>query len=111
MDSDERAEVLADYLQEVQWTAENVAFTSGRPPLWDTLPVDCGPISSKELVFVIKQLKSKKVGGVDGILPEHFKALIMTEKGLELVLEFCQLCWGNTYYTKSLENIESDFAI
>ena len=44
VDSDERAEVLANYLQEVQWVGEGVTLTTGQPPLWGELPVDCGPI-------------------------------------------------------------------
>ena len=55
--------------------------------------MDYGPIIPDEVKFVVKKLKSKKVGGVDDILPEHFKALVTTEGGLKLVLELCQLCW------------------
>ena len=59
------------------------------------------------MIYVIKKLKSKKVGGVDDILPEHFKALISTEQGLELVLELCQICWEKQEYPEILENLES----
>ena len=48
--------------------------------------------------------KIRKVGGVGDISPEHFKTLITTNEGLELVVQLCQWCWGKGITPKVLEN-------
>ena len=63
VDSDERAETLANYLQEVQWVKEDVSILIGRAPLSDPLPVECGSIPKDEVVAVIKKIKSQKTWG------------------------------------------------
>ena len=93
VDSDERADTLALYLQDVQWAVRPCNLVEGRAPLWDLLPVHCGPITSDEIKAVVKKLKYKKVGGVDGILPEHLKAIGSTCSGLDFLVQLCDICW------------------
>ena len=94
VDSDARADTLALYLQDVQWAVRPCNLVERRAPLWDLLPVHCGPITLDEIQKVIKKLKYKKVGGVDGILPEHLKAIGSTRSGLDLLLQLCNICWS-----------------
>ena len=81
------------YLQDVQWAVRPCNLVEGRAPLWDLLPIHCGPITTDEIKIVIKKLKYKKVGGADGILPEHLKAIASTSSGLELLVQLCDICW------------------
>lgn len=70
-------------------------MVEGRAPLWNLLPVECGPITLEEIKFVINRLKYKKIGGPDGILPEHLKAIASTSAGLNILLQLCDICWPN----------------
>ena len=49
VNSDERADTLATYLQDVQWAVRHCNLIGSRPPLWDNLQVQCGPIIPDEI--------------------------------------------------------------
>ena len=94
VDSDARADTLSSYLQDVQWAVRPCNLIEGRAPLWDELVVECGPITSEEIKIVITKFKYRKAGGVDGILPEHLKALGSTPAGLSILVQLCDICWS-----------------
>ena len=87
MDSNERAEVLADYLQEVQWVGENVPLPPSRPPLWEQLPVDCGPIIPDEVKFVVTKLKGHATLCWDGVWKKIRRKNKRTFKNWDMMVE------------------------
>ena len=95
VNSDERADTLATYLQDVQWAVRHCNLIESRPPLWDNLQVECGPIIPDEIRQVVKRLKNKKASGPDQILPEHLKALVSTSDGLNILVGICNICWSS----------------
>ena len=74
VDSDERANMLATYLQNVQWAVRPCTLIRGRSPLWDNLILECGSITPSEIKQVINKSKYKKASGPDLITAEHFES-------------------------------------
>ena len=95
MNSDERADTLATYLQDVQWAVRHCNLIEDRAPLWDNLLVECGPITPDEIRQVVKKLKCRKASGPGEILPEHLKDLASTVDGLDLLVGICNICWSS----------------
>ena len=91
--SDQRAETLADHLQNIQWAVHPCAAIPTGDPLGPTLNVDEKEISEEEVREAIAKLKNRKASGPDGIVGEYFKALARTPSGLNLIVELCRLCW------------------
>ena len=95
VESDLRAETLAEHLEQIQWATRPGIFTDTLPAIWDELPAECGDIRDEEVKDAVKRLKVNKSSGADGIVPEYFKALAATAEGLHLISELCRLCWKN----------------
>ena len=95
VESDLRAETLAEHLEKFQWATRPGIFTDTLPAIWDELPAECGDIRDEEVKDAVKRLKVNKSSGPDGIVPEYFKALAATAEGLHLISELCRLCWKN----------------
>lgn len=63
VDSDERANTLADYLEGVQWIGEGTPLIKCRHRLRDPIVVDCGPIVGVEISRgEIENQKSRRRG-------------------------------------------------
>jgi hypothetical protein len=97
VDSDERAQTLATYLQEVQWAVRPATLIDA-PPLFAELPVERGPISLKELRLAIVALRDKKASGPDGCPVEFWKAVVDSpgpnlSEGAAWLLELCNKVW------------------
>ena len=91
--SQDRAATLAEHLEKRQWAVRPVAVVFDKLPIADMLDMECGKITAKEVREAIRKLKSKKAGGIDGQLPEYFKALASTKEGLDLIVKLLDLCW------------------
>ena len=74
VESDQRAETLANYFESVQWapraTTEPLHSTCDDPLLVSNIS-----ISEAEVVESVKSLKRRKAAGSDGIPPEFWKAI------------------------------------
>ena len=68
--SNDRAEILAEYYEKMQWRVRPEAHVQLRPKLFDNLPVELDGITVEEVRTAIKHLKLKKSSGPDGISPE-----------------------------------------
>ena len=74
VESDQRAETLANYFESVQWAP----LATTEPPhstCDDPLLVSNTSISGAEVVESVKSLKRRKAAGSDGIPPEFWKAI------------------------------------
>ena len=67
VDSDTRAETLAEYYCKVQWAVRPTTLMNNSSALGPPLPVSMEPITEKEVVEAAKVLKSRKACGKDGI--------------------------------------------
>ena len=115
VDSDRRAETMAQYLEQVQWAVRQTRAAPERPHLGEDLPVDMGPFTAQELRRAAKNLKSGRAAGCDGIPGEFWKAVaggrhmmcvpeqlgssgntepVLTEKPVaDWILDFCNRVW------------------
>ena len=93
IESDKRADTLAEYLEQVQWEVRPANLTMDKPAIGSLLDVDCSEIKSSEVKNAVKHLKLNKTSGLDEIPAEYFKALCSKAEGLELITKLCQLCW------------------
>ena len=74
VESNLRAETLAEHLEKVQWAVRPVSMTEGKTGLIaNLLPVELGNITKSEICSAAKHLN--------------------TGKSLQWALEFCQKCW------------------
>lgn len=104
VNSNERADTLALYMQDVQWSVRPCNLIEGRSPLWGELSVECGVIISDEIKKVVTKLKYKKACGPDVILPEHLKTLASTANGLNMLVDVCNICWFSHSTPESWKN-------
>ena len=94
--SEDRAETLAEYLENVQWAVRPTTCSLPQQRLGAELPVKVSAISEDEVVHAGRRLKREKACGNDGLAPEFWKAIC--EKGTTAcrwALELCQQCWDN----------------
>ena len=93
-DTADRANVLADYFEDVQW---QIRFPENAPepraPIGDSLPINTGPFSMKELVGALSRLHRGKAPGPDGIPPDFWKSLGSDPDASAIMLRLCQKCW------------------
>ena len=92
--TDERAEVLATFLEESQWKIRDSTLECGVLALRETYNVNMQPFSYIELRKAITKMKSGK-SCKQGDLPiDYFKALAQCPgQPLRHVLDFCNMCW------------------
>ena len=93
INSSERADTFAKYLESVQWAVRPLATVTDAPPLFDALPVDESSIMDEEICMVLKKLHQKKAPGHDNLNPEFWKIMQTASRlysGLQhCVTEFC----------------------
>ena len=92
--SDERAQTMAEYLENVQWMAPPASRERPHgPQLGPTLPVKVEDFTMEELTRVLQKLKGEKAPGADNINPELWKALGNNEEAADILLDLCNRCW------------------
>ena len=92
--SEQRAETLADYLQNVQWSVRPVSATFSQEVINENIHVEMGEISENEVVQAGQQLKRNRAPGPDDIPAEFWKAiLIKGSPSARWAVEFCNTCW------------------
>ena len=95
--TEERANTLADHLEQTQWKVRPVTLTPGEEaPLREALPVKTDPFTELELRKAIQKLSSGKAVKEGDVPVEVFKALSL-EVGtpLKWLLDFFNDCWAN----------------
>ena len=93
--AEERAETLAEYLENEQWRQRCIPEPPPQTALGQELPVNLGPVVKKEVQKAVEKMKSNKACGDDGVPPEFWRA-VMTEDGVgaDWLVDFCQQCWS-----------------
>ena len=92
--SEERANVLAKHLEEVQWALRPTTVMHNQAILNPELPIDHGDIRLAQVVAACRRLKTKRASGVDKILAEVWKSLAQRDSPcVHWVLDLCQQCW------------------
>ena len=87
-------DVLAKYLEEVQWAVRPATVLLDRPALNAELPVDPGDITLAEVIYAFGRLKKNRAAGLDDVPAEIWKALAHPESPcIHWVLDLCQNCW------------------
>ena len=95
VDSSERADTMAIYLEKVQWAVRPCATIPDRPALGLDLPVDLGPIKKREVLRAAKKLKYGRACGTDGVPGELWRAIAGEDTEVaSWAVEFCQRCWS-----------------
>ncbi|OLP80991.1 LINE-1 reverse transcriptase-like [Symbiodinium microadriaticum] len=102
VDSDQRAETLAEYFAKVQWAVRPVTCAIRHEPLGDPLPVDVGTFSAGEVARAGKQLKRNKASGVDEVPAEFWKAVCSEHApACKYVVELCNCVWASGHVPKA----------
>ena len=96
VDSSQRADTFAQYLQDVQWAVRPANLVD--PAVFGTLPVYLGAITLKELRDAVVGMKSGKATGPDNHPVEFWKAVVLQpgEGGLHgrnWLLDLCNRTW------------------
>ena len=86
---------MAEYLEKIQWRVRPDIIIIERPQIWPSLDVQLSEITTAEVKSAIRKMRNNRVSGIDDLLPEFFKALATTDKGLEIITELCRLCWNS----------------
>ena len=90
VDSEHRAETLADYYENVQWAVRPGALVVERQHLGEELNVNIGPISYDEIATAASKMRSGRASGVDDLPAEVWKALLA--KGSSAAIWITDLC-------------------
>lgn len=107
VDSDARAETMAEYLEQVQWAVRPTAPSLRTESLGSELPVNLGPIDAEEVVRAAKKLKYKKASGADDVPPEYWKAIVLHgTTARRWAIEFCQACWSQKRIPEEWHNAQ-----
>ena len=107
VDSDLRAETLADHLQNVQWRVRPEIVSDDRPPLGDQLGIQMGDITRKELTKAARRMRCNKACGLDGVPAEFWKAICMHDgPAVNWILDFAT----NVYITSACPKLGIDLA-
>ena len=92
--SEQRAETLASYLQDVQWAVRPSCAHPSREPMHDDLRINVGDITEDEITHAGSKLKWNRACGLDGIPGEFWKAIFVRgSPAVRWATEFCQVCW------------------
>ena len=60
LDADQRAEGLAEHLENVQWTRRAGTISSQDPPIFDFMHISCSVFNEVELHAILCKLKKRK---------------------------------------------------
>ena len=93
VDSNQRAQSLAQYFSEVQWQVRHVTLVSERSNIYDALDVATHKISSSEVERAAKKIKAGRAMGIDGIPSEFWKFLCTEDRLLQWLTNFCDHAW------------------
>ena len=91
--SEQRADTMAIYLEEVQWRVRPAQIVDG-PLLNPPLPVSLDNFDCDEVRFVMRKLRPGKASGPDSVPPEYWKVLADSAEAVGQVTEFVNLCWN-----------------
>ena len=92
--TEQRANTLASYYATTQWQvrfAELVPIQTGQ--LGPHLPVALTPFRQEELCKVLRKLNKGKAGGIDDVPTDLWRAMLMNEDAMTILLDLCQRCW------------------
>ena len=95
VDSSQRAEVFADYLETVQWAVRPEAISTEDPARFEILPISEDIITEEEICSALQQLHLKKSAGHDGLSPEFWKVCANSKKIVSWIATMC-----NSIYMK-----------
>ena len=94
VDSNDRAETLAQYYSEVQWAVRPTTLLDTTSPLGPPLPVNTGCVQDSEIIDAAGKLRRKKACGNDKIPPEFWKALCTKNSpAVKWATALCNKCW------------------
>ena len=68
--SENRAEVLATHLEQVQWALRATVEAPHREPIHDTIEMNLASVSQNEVLRAARRLKRDRACGLDGIPSE-----------------------------------------
>ena len=86
VDSDQRADTLAEYFSTVQWAVRPVSAVDDPTPIGPDLPVARGPIRSDEVCNAAKKLKRNRASGDDDIPGDFWKAICSPDAWHEAIV-------------------------
>ena len=75
VDSDLRAETLAEYYEKAQWRTRPTTPSRNSDALGPDLPINCGPISEADVIKAARRLKRNRAAGSDKVPGEFWKAI------------------------------------
>lgn len=93
VDSDLRAQSLAEYFEKFQWHVRPTQYVPNRTPIFCDLHVYCGDITADEILKAIKKFKKGKSPGDDKIPVEFWKYACEDSIILTWLVEFCSIVW------------------
>ena len=70
VDSDRRADALAQHLENLQWAVRPTTALPDSPVVHPGLPVNLGTITDEEVMWAARRLRNRRAGGLDGLPPE-----------------------------------------
>ena len=76
VDSDRRAETLAEHLETVQWAVRPTTLLENKPAIREELPMDLGDVHEKEVMAAAQGLKAGRASGLDGLPAEFWKSIL-----------------------------------
>ena len=76
VESNERAQTLADYFSQVQWAVRPMTAYETRPPIGEVLNINLGDIDYKEALQAACKLKRHQSSGINDISAELVKAIL-----------------------------------
>ena len=96
--SEEQAEILASYFEEVQWRVrvmDAVEIDENAEFIGEELPINLGPVSTDELKSAGKKLKRKKACGTDELPGELWRIILEDDTHVifQWVLDFISSLW------------------
>eukprot|EP00959_Pyramimonas_sp_CCMP1952_P195642 4090614-Pyramimonas_sp.AAC.1 len=93
VDSDKRAETLAEYFSTVQWAVRPTTVVDDPFPIGPALPVECGRISTVEVCKAARKLKRNRAPGGDDIPAEFWKTICVPDSpAVEWATALCNRC-------------------
>ena len=94
VESNQRADTFAKYLESVQWAVRPATLTE-LPPIFPELGIPSDPITLKELRKAVRAMAEGKAAGPDAQPVEYWKALLASEGTAALrLLDFCNAVWA-----------------
>ena len=94
VDSDTRADTLAEYFSRVQWAVRPTTVAGFSDSLGAALPVSCQDITEDEVVRAAAKLKAGRATGKDDVPAEFWKAVCIREtEACRWAVALCNKCW------------------